>query len=160
MKKPYLLPNYFKKIGWLLAVPSLIILILSVLEIFSVNFDFYFYGLSKDVVFFNTSSKCIYSMNETSFIITILPIIIVIGLIFISFSKEKIEDEMITQIREKSFVWAIVISSIVFVLGTLFFYGIIYLYFLGGFIYLIFLLFILKYHIELSHLKKSLKDEE
>jgi len=160
MKKTYLFPNYFKKIGWIIAFPSLIILILNIFEIISLDFDYYFYGLSQGTGFFNTPSEWSWSRYETSFAITILPIIIVVGFVFICFSKEKIEDEMITQIREKSFVWAIIISSIIFVLGTLFFYGIAYLYFLGCFIYLIFLLFILKFHIELSRLQKSMKNEE
>jgi len=160
MKKSYLLPNYFKKVGWILAVPSLIVLILNIFEICTLNFDFRFYGLSHGVGFLNTPSDWVCSMNDANFTLTILPIIIVIGLVFISFSKEKIEDEMITQIREKSFVWAIIISSIIFVLGTLFLYEIAYLYFLGGLIYLVFLLFILKFHIELSCLKKSLKKNE
>jgi hypothetical protein len=161
MKKTYLLPSYLKKIGWILAVPSLIVLILNIFEILTLDFDFCFYGLSNGVGFFNSPSKWICSVNETNFTTTILPILIVIGLVFISFSKENIEDEMITQIREKSFVWAIIISSIIFVLGTLFLYEIAYLYFLGSLIYIVFLLFILKFHIELSRLKKSLrKDEE
>jgi hypothetical protein len=86
-------------------------------------------------------------MNETNFVDTILPIIIVVGLVFISFSKEKDENEMITQIREKSFVWTIITGSIIFVLGTLLFYGMAYLYFLGGFMYLILILFILKFNV-------------
>jgi hypothetical protein len=159
MKKTFLFPNYFKKIGWIIVPPSLIILILNIFEIIPVNFGFYFFGLSKGTGIFQHSNwSC--SMNDTDFATTILPIIIVIGLAFISFSKEKIEDEMITRIREKSIVWAIIISSVIFVLGTLFLYGIVYLYFLGSFIYLVLLLFILKFHIELSRLKKGLKDEE
>jgi len=160
MKKTYLLPNRFKKIGWILALPSLIILVINILEIITINFNFCFYGLSKGVGILDQSSNWRWSLNETNFANTILPIIIVVGLVFISFSKEKNEDEMITQIREKSFVWAIVTSSIIFVIGILFFYGIAYLYFLGNLLYLVFLLFIIKFHIELSRLKKGLKDEE
>jgi len=160
MKKTYLFPNYFKKVGWIITIPSLIILILNIFEIIPINFDYSFYGLSHGVGLFGTPSQWGWYMNETDFTLTILPIIIVVGFVFISFSKEKIEDEMITQIREKSFVWAIIASSIIFVLGTLFLYGIIYLYFLGCFIYLVFLLFILKFHIELSRLQKSMKNEE
>jgi len=160
MKKTYLFPNYFKKIGWLLALPSLFILILNIFEIITVNFYFNFYGLSKSVGILSIDPNWNYSINETSLANTILPIIIVIGLVFISFSKEKIEDEMMIKIREKSFAWTIITSSIIFAIGTLFFYKIAYLYFLGSFIYLILLLFILKFHIELSRLKKSLRDEE
>ncbi|MCL1968449.1 MAG: hypothetical protein FWF65_02620 [Bacteroidetes bacterium] len=159
MKKSFLLPNYFKLIGSLLAFPSLIILILNIFEIITLNFDFNFYGLSYHG-FFNASSQRICSMNDTNFVTTILPIIIVIGLVFISFSKEKLEDEMITEIREKSFGWSIIVSSILFVLGTLFIYDIVYLYFLGSFIYLILLLFILKFHVELLRLKKITRNEE
>jgi hypothetical protein len=160
MKKTYLFPNYFKKMGWIIVIPSLIILILNIFEIIPINFDYSFYGLSLGDGFFNAPSKWNWSLNETNFATTILPIIIIIGFVFISFSMEKIEDEMITIIREKSFGWTIVTSSIIFVLGTLFFYGIAYLYFLGCFIYLVFLLFILKFHIELSRLQKSMKNEE
>ena len=160
MKKTYLLPNYFKKIGMVLAFPSLVILILNMLGIVNINFNFYFYGLStRGIGILDAFPGWCYSLNDTDFATTILPIITVIGLVFISFSMEKIEDELITKIREKSFIWTFIISSIIFIFGTLFCYGIIYLYFLGGFIYFIFILFIGKFQIELLRLKK-LRDEK
>jgi hypothetical protein len=49
-------------------------------------------------------------------------IVIISGLVW-SFSKEKLEDELITEIRKSSLVWAVYINYGAFLLATLLIYG-------------------------------------
>lgn len=158
MKKSYLFPNRFKKIGWIIAIPSLVILLLHFFQIVSLDFSFKFIGI--DEAFFDEESCPKFEVVKADFLNTILPIIIIIGLLFIAFSKEKTEDEMIMQIREKSFVWAVMANSVILIIGILFTYGFSYLYLLGGAVYLVLILFITKFYYELRRLKKSLSHEE
>ncbi|MDL2239118.1 hypothetical protein LJC25_00840 [Bacteroidales bacterium OttesenSCG-928-K03] len=155
MKKSYLLPNYFKKIGWCIVVPGIIILLLGLFKVGNLNFSFKFIGFEE--MFFEDMR---FGIVDADFINTIIPIIIIVGLLFITFAKEKIEDEMITQLREKSFAWAVKVYAIILIVGILFTYQFSYLYFLAGMIYVIFILFIIKFNVELSRSRRSLRNEK
>jgi small-conductance mechanosensitive channel len=157
MKRSYLFPNNFKKIGYAIAIPFALILILHICKVPYLNFDFKTFGIistsgiMEDVWFTATS---------TDFQATIVPVILIIGLLFIAFSKEKIEDEMIEKIREQSLVWAVIINSIILVLAILLIYGLPYLYLLIIQIFSVLILFIAKFNVELYRFKKVTKDEE
>jgi hypothetical protein len=190
MKKSYLFPNYFKKIGYAIVIPFLLILILNTCKAPYLNFDFKTFGiithkgsslaittdgvaldLSHTVEIgeddnvnvqttFNTGESAWFTTANTDFQATIVPIIIIIGLLFIAFSKEKIEDEMIVKLREQSLVWAVMANFIILILGILFIFGLPYLHFLSLQIFLVLILFIAKFNFELSRFKKVTKDEE
>jgi len=188
MKKSYLFPNYFKKIGYAIAIPFFLILILNLCKAPYLNFDFKTFGIvaykgvsvtservevnlsctveqgegeQMDIqTTFNTGESVWFTMANTDFKATILPIILIIGLLMIAFSKEKVEDEMIVKIREQSLIWAVLVNFIILIIGILLVYGLPYLHFLSLQIFLVLLLFIGKFHFELSRLKKVTKDEE
>jgi hypothetical protein len=179
MKKSYLFPNYFKKIGYAMVVPFALILILNTCNLPCLNFDFKTFGLlsyegasvtlTSEGVEFNfthsieqgegdnvsiqttveTGENAWFTTASTDFQATIVPVILIIGLLFIAFSKEKIEDEMIVKIREQSLVWAVLVNFIILILGILLIYGLPYLHFLSLQIFLILILFIVKFNIEL-----------
>ena len=126
MKKSYLFPTYFKKIGWIITLALLLYILISI--IFDLNWDFNFYmpAVYYDpniVTFFERKETEFFTISETSFETTLLPIIIVIGLSFIAFSKNKNEDEYISKIREQSLVWSMIVGYFIFILFTLFIYG-------------------------------------
>ena len=98
--------------------------------------------------------------TKTSFLTTIFPIIFFIGLIFISFSRNKVEDEYITQIRESSFVSAMLIGSLLLILMTLLLYGFAYLWFSLYDVYIFLILFICIFDYRMYKLKKSTRDEK
>jgi hypothetical protein len=157
MKKSYLFPIYCKKIGYCIAIPFIIILILNVCNVPYLNFDFKTYGIRDQGMF---GGSVWFSMVKTDFISTIVPIFIIIGLLLIAFSKEKIEDELIVKVREQSLVWAVLVNFIILILGILLFFGFSYLDFLLSQIFFVLLLFIAKFNYELYRLKKSVKYEE
>lgn len=82
---------------------------------------------------------------------------LLISLLFIALSKEKVEDEMILQIRLQSMLHALWITSLCFVLETLFLFGLAYAYSLWAILYIFLLFFILKFRYELYQLKKAEK---
>ena len=62
-----------------------------------------------------------FTNEQTFFIVSIL--ILILGLLLVAFSKEKVEDEQIAQLRLQSLQWAIYLNYLVFVLCVLFIYG-------------------------------------
>lgn len=81
-----------------------------------------------------------------------------VSLLLIAFSREKEEDEYIEFLRSQSMRWSILTSSVITIIATLFVYNMAYLYFVFINIYLILILFIIKYRIKLHHFKKSAND--
>lgn len=165
MKKSYLFPTYFKKIGWIITLPVLLYILISI--IFDLNWDSNFYmpaiyydGDIATSLFGKSMDSGFFKIAETSFDTTLLPIFIVIGLSFIAFSKNKNEDEYISKIREQSLVWSMIVGYFIFILFTLFLYGTVYISVVVYDIYIFLILFVCKFNFELYRLKKSLKNEE
>ena len=79
--KSFLLPNYFQKIGWGL-------------------FFFSFVFLFGSMYAFNTLK--LFSQNNSHYATLLLYIILLFSALFVAFSKERIEDELIQNIRYTS----------------------------------------------------------
>lgn len=73
--------------------------------------------------------------------------------VFIAMSKEKTEDEMIMQIRLKSMFFSIWFTSILFVVETLFVFNFSYAYSLWATLYVLLIVFIIKFRYEIHQLK-------
>jgi hypothetical protein len=117
MKPKFLFPHRYKTIGWLLAIPCL------VLGLFCLYADFQFSFLEVNLPFrylFNDTVNKFTTLNFTDELATVG---LIIGLIFIAFSKEKIEDEYVSEIRLESLQWAIYVNFGVLILATIFVHG-------------------------------------
>ncbi|MBN2237956.1 MAG: hypothetical protein JW729_10375 [Bacteroidales bacterium] len=97
MNTNYLLPHSFKKIGWILFIPSFIFGILYLI------FDLEPAFLDcKVIAFFNDEileDLTFVSITENNLLNEIIGILIIVSASFIVFAKEKKEDEFITRIR-------------------------------------------------------------
>jgi len=157
MKTNYLLPNKYKKLGWVL---------------FSLGITFGFYFLFVDFkteplvikvlsIFHNlhhgaTEFKY-FEIIETGIAFELIMLAIIIGGLIIGFSKEKTEDEFISKLRNESLVWAIVFNYFILVLGVLFVYNFSFLDVLLFNMFTPLLFFIIRFNF-LKH--KSRSDEE
>ena len=72
-------------------------------------------------------------------------------------SVEKDEDEMTGLIRMKSFVWSFWMTAIIFALGVVFLYDTSFLFFSFAAIFLVFLLFIVKFNVEMCKVRRESK---
>lgn len=121
-----LFPNHYKKIGWFIFIPSLILGIISLTGI--MNFP-----EVSIPVFYNSGSPLssedlgLFKTTEIDLFTNLFGILIIIGGILTGFSKEKIEDEYISSLRLRSVFWSLIVTySIILILfltifGTLFF---------------------------------------
>jgi hypothetical protein len=116
----YLLPSKFKMPGWILAIPSFIMM-LFVLHA-DLSFPFFNYAVSGSGKM-SFDGGFLFNLQNTNFTDEVFSLLLFTGLIFIAFSKEKDEDEMITRLRLESLLWAVFVNTILIMLAIIFFYN-------------------------------------
>ncbi|MEA5256484.1 hypothetical protein VB264_01740 [Arcicella aquatica] len=148
MKAKYLFPYQYKFVGWTLTILFLLIWIVGAitktgLDFFTITLPFK-YALQDS---FGASS------NETTLNLgdEFIVIGLIVGMILIAFSKEKVEDEYVSQVRLETLQWAIYINFVLLIVATIFVYGTYYfnvmiynmftplLFFIGRFYYVLYL---------------------
>ncbi|MBR1514575.1 MAG: hypothetical protein IJ622_09830 [Bacteroidales bacterium] len=158
MNKNYLFPHRFQIVGWVLAIAVVAAFIVT--QIWFPNLSFKMPAIFYDGVyefFDDEPSRHGFFVMATTRPLTLIFSILTIGLIFIGFSKEKVEDEFVSHIREQSLVWATYVTAVLFILATLTIYGGIYAI-VPYFVFFVFLLlFIVKFRIELYRFKKGVE---
>lgn len=125
MQTNYLLPHCFKKIGWFLFVPSFImgLIMLPVLEgVVDISFEFFktkVFAIAQRGFFTETSY---FKIIENNILDEIVAIGIIVGGMFVAFSKERNEDEFISKIRLESLLWATYVNYIILLFAIIFVY--------------------------------------
>lgn len=126
MKSKLLIAHRWKTLGWILTVPALIAGVIYMTldspdQYMVVNVPRWLMNLfwyEKDIFHpDNTGPLPMSILDET------ISIALLVGLLLLAFSKEKIEDEWIQRVRLESLQWAILINSILLIAFTLFTYG-------------------------------------
>ena len=138
MKTSLLLPNDFKKIGWVIFIPTF--LLGCSICFFDENFDRW---LFPEAV-----------MTNIAIIGT------VVGALFIGFSREKIEDEMIQHIRLNALMAAMWINYLLLIVVSLVVYDLNYITVMACSMATPLVIFLLVYYINLYRLNRSLRHEE
>lgn len=158
MKTNYLLPNAFKKPGWFLFIPGVLLGLIYLttqsepsflnLPVFSIAEQ----PLMDKTVFFTVTKNNIFD--------ELIGILLIVGTIFISLSKEKHEDEFISKIRLESLVWATYINYAILLLSILFIYDLVFFWVLVFNMFTILIFFMARFNWALYKSKKNLHDEE
>ena len=135
MKSKFLFPNRYKKIGWALAIPCLVLGLFcqygcfefSFLEVslpfkypFTDTFDFSNVSSNNDSYTLSGFKEVHTHFNFTDELATIG---LIIGLLFVAFAKEKLEDEYVQKVRLESLQWAIYFNFGFLILATIFVHG-------------------------------------
>jgi len=152
MKKNYLFPHQFRMVGWALVIAAVAAYVAC--RIWFPDWRFYIPALYYDSPFLEDKVEGFFVMADTGILTIVIPLL-TIGLLFIGFSKEKIEDEFVKSVREQSLVWATYITAALFILATLMIHGFAYTYvpYLVFFVFLT--LFIVKFKIALFRFNKG-----
>ena len=148
MNKNYLFPHRFRIVGWVLAIVAVV----GYLWLPEIHFKMP--SLYFDT-FFDDENESGFFRMATANSLSIAMILLTIGLLFIGFSKERVEDEFVQYLRAQSLIWATYVTATLFIATTLLIYGIAYIYvpFLVFYVFLI--LFIIKFRIELHRFNKG-----
>jgi membrane protein CcdC involved in cytochrome C biogenesis len=161
MTKNYLFPSKFQKLGWILLIPfGLLFLYFCFTTSGSrIELKVPIFAIVDDNNFLE-NSKIWFSLINNDIMDEITSIGLIISLLLIAFSKERDEDEYISQIRANSLVWALLINFSILIFCELFIYGMFFFEILCGNLFLILILFVLKFKINVYKLRKSMKNEE
>lgn len=135
MLTTYLLPHRFQQIGWFILLPSIFLMIMVGYYDFEIPW-LEIEGI-RDPGLLNDENENF--TNELGILGTFL------SLFLIAFSKEKEEDEYIQKLRLESLLVAFYIYSAILVLGTTLLYGFLYIDFLVYNLFIIQILFIIRF---------------
>lgn len=134
--KTFLFPHTFRPIGWIILVPTLILGILLLDGILSVD-------------------------GSVETILTDTAIIgIALGSIFITCSRERIEDEMTSSIRLKALLTSLYTYIVFLVIWTLAVNGMAYLYVMAASLVMLPIIFVVRFRYEMHRYYKIKSDEE
>jgi hypothetical protein len=158
MMTNYLFSNRFKKLGWVLFIPSLVGAIL--ISIYESEFDFL--NLKAFAIFNDDflNSKRFFYLIDNNLADEILCVLLIVGGILIAFSKEKIEDEMVTKIRLESLVWATYVNYTVLLACVIFIYGMPFLTVMMYNMFTLLFFFIVRFYWMIYKTSKATDDEK
>lgn len=159
MKTHFLFPHQYKWLGWLLFVPALtfaIYLMASGQPLDEFWTTKVFAAASDEIL----GKHAFFSVIENNISDELILIGLVVGGLLIGFSKVKNEDELIAQIRYESLVWAVYANFGVMLLATIFVYGMYYYHVMLANMFTVLLFFVVRFHLMLYKLHKTVGDEE
>ena len=107
-----------------------------------------------------TTTDFFLKIIENNILDEILLIIAIIGGLFVAFSKERQEDELINKIRLNSLVWATYVNYIILIISTIFVYDLTYLWVMIINMLTILIIFTIRFNWQLMKLKKEVSHEE
>lgn len=158
MKSNYLFPNRFKKIGWFLFVPSVILGILLLTGVLKINFlGVKVFAILADPELLKTK---FFTITENNILDEIIGILLIVGALFIAFSKEKSEDEFIAKIRLESLVWATYVNYAILIFTIIFIYDLSFFIVLVCNMFTMLIFFVIRFNWALYKSKNQLGDEE
>lgn len=158
MNTNYLFPNRYKKLGWLLFIPGIIIGMAFLIYQSDINlFNIKAFALAEEALF---SDNSFFSISENNFLDDISSILIIIGALLIAFSKEKFEDEFISKIRLESLVWATYINYAILTLAIIFVKDMTFFWVLVFNMFTLLVFFLVRFNWALYKTKNQIYDEE
>jgi hypothetical protein len=158
MTTKYLFSYKYKKIGWLILVPSAIVGLVSLLVSYEPSFlNFNIPAIFISELFGDTK---LVGMVNNNMLNDIVGLLIIISSLLVAFSKEKSEDEYISKIRLESLVWAVYVNYGILLLSFLIIYDGSFLWVMLFNMFTILIFFIIRFNWQISRLKKLTNYEE
>lgn len=158
MKTKFLFPSSFKKWGWVILIPAAIMGVVDLfLETQPAIFNWKVPAIYMDEIMGKTTY---FGWVENNVLNEILAVLVIIGSLFVAFSKQPTEDEFISKIRLESLVWATYVNYIVLLIAILFVYDIGFLWVMIFNMFTILLFFIIRFHWMVYKMKFNDSNEE
>lgn len=156
MLTKFLLPTKLKYVGWLIAIPAFVLMIMHLH--FRFTFSFLEFGV-KDIKKILFDNGFLFNIQYNNFTDEIGGVLLITGLLLIAFSKEKDEDEMISKLRLESLLWAVFVNSVLIILSIILFYSQLFLKVMAYNICTTLILFIIRFNLVLYFGKKKIKKD-
>lgn len=156
MLTKFLLPNRLKSVGWIIAIPAFVLMILNLH--FGFSFSFLEFGV-KDLKKILFDNGLLFNIQYNNFTDEVGGVLLITGLLLITFSKEKDEDEMISKLRLESLLWAVFINSILIIVSIILLYSQLFLKIMAYNMCTTLILFIIRFNLTLYFEKKKIKQD-
>jgi small-conductance mechanosensitive channel len=163
MRTRFLLPRKFKPFGWiLLAIAILLYLWINVFGDIPLLANakilcIYYSGFPLEK---NPATSMFFQVHQTNLAPDIIGILIIVGCLFVAFSRLKIEDEYISKIRLESLVWATCVNFILLIIAIMTIWGLDFLVVMEYNMVTILILFVLRFHYVLFQSRKIKGNEK
>lgn len=151
MQIKYLFPYKYRKIGWIILIPSFI------LGIFYLTNGYYspdFLDVKIPQVKIQSFRTDTFKYFKNNILDEIIGVLLLVSLLFVAFSKEKNEDEFISKIRLESLVWATYFNYAILLLAIIFVYDFQFLNVMIINMFTILIIFIIRFNWEIWKFKK------
>lgn len=150
MKANYLFPNRFKKIGWIILIPSAVMGLATLIYEYDPNF--LNFNVPAIFLYELIGEKQLIGMVSNNILNEILGVLIIVSSLMVAFSKEKLEDEYISTIRLESLVWAVYVNYGILLFSFLFIFDISFLWVMIFNMFTVLLFFIVRFNWQISKL--------
>lgn len=158
MKQKMLLPNRFKRIGWFILIPSAIMgLVFTLFNYDAIPINATVFAIYADEIFNKTYYFSFVKLDITS---TLIGVLFIIGGLMVGFSKEKKEDEFISNLRLNSLLWAVLVNYLLLLFMFLFIYGLGFFHIMVYNMFTVLIIFIVKFNYSLFRYSKTVTNEE
>ena len=158
MSNKLLIPNRYKKIGWIILIPATVAGILLCFNEFGADWmHAKVFAILNEQTF---GDYKYFSFTDANITNTVIGGLFIIGAMLVSFSREKIEDEFITELRLSSLLWAVCVSYILLLIAFLFVYGTPFLDVMVYNMFTVLIIFIVRFNYILYKNAKSVSDEK
>lgn len=157
MHTKFLLPHRARIWGWVITLPALVLMLLYLQTGFTFSFLDYAAPDTRHIDFDNGFLATIQFNNFTDELGSIL---LIIGLLLVAFSKEKDEDERISQIRLESLLWATLVNALLIIGCIILFYNQLFLKIMAYNICSTLLFFIARFNLVLYGERRKIKNTE
>lgn len=149
----YLFHYKYKKIGWIIFIPSLVLGLIVTIT----GFEPGLLDISVPAFFTNPilGDKTFFRLTNNNIIDELICTLIIIGGILSAFSKEKIEDEYISKIRLESLVWATYFNYGILLIAILFIYDMSFVWVMIINLFTLLIFFSVRFNWKLHSLKTS-----
>ncbi|GAB4051603.1 hypothetical protein [Spirosoma litoris] len=125
MKTKWLFPHQFRLIGWIIFVPSAILGLATLYADFKISWLTASW-LSESITI-TSKDSITHLMDNQDLTDEVAAIGVIFGLLLIAFSREKVEDEMIGQLRLEALQWSVYVNYIILAIAILTVYDTIFL---------------------------------
>jgi|SRR5690606_2573303 hypothetical protein len=158
MKQKLLLPNRFKRVGWFILIPAAVMgIALIVLDYNTIEINTTVFAIYADEVLGKTHY---FSFIKADIVNTLVGALFIVGSLLVGFSKEKNEDEYISNLRLNSLLWAVLVNYLLLLFMFLFIYGVGFLNVMVYNMFTVLIIFIAKFNYSLFRNSKSVSNEE
>lgn len=147
MNTSFLFPHRFKKFGWVLLVVGILFgLFYQILNWLELDLYKYLDREIANIVYLDFNDK----IFEGGLLDELISIFIIVGGLLVGFSKTKVEDEFITQLRLSSLVWSVYVNYVILLITILLVYDMAFFEVMTFNMFTILLFFITRFHILLQ----------